>query len=115
MNVDGALDGRWLSENCRDRLQRGVALVLLIGLVWGIGSFYSKEQIRWLLCEYRCHREDVPNRMLREFLNGGPDRVYQDYERNSGDGHIYDEDSPVDNPAPDNLDHYYAALPFNEA
>ena len=96
------------SKMWQDRAQRAVALVLLLCLVWGITNSYSKEQTRRMLCEYECDSDEVPVRIIREFLNGGPDGSSLFHRGGLDDDPAYDEDQPVESPCPDDENHYYA-------
>ena len=96
------------SKVWQDRAQRALALVLLLCLVWGITNSYSKEQTRRMLCEYECDSDEVPVRIIREFLNGRPDESSLFHKGSLDDDPAYDEDQPLENPYPENEDHYYA-------
>ena len=93
------------STKWRDLLQKSVALMLLTSMVVGIGSFYERRQIRHLICGVYCQQDELPNRILREFLNGRADR-----EPTPETGW---EVQPVENPSPENREHYYARLQWN--
>jgi predicted Zn-dependent peptidase len=70
-------DKKALSRQWKNRLGRAAALLLLIWLAWEIGSFYSVEQIKRMYCGYVCDQEEVPIRIVRELLNGGPDSEHR--------------------------------------
>jgi hypothetical protein len=109
MIVEASTIREQMTREWQQPLQQVIALLLLGLLVWGIGSFYSIDQTRWILCEYIGQRDEVPFRVLREFLNGQPDSIFQSPEDFLETEDSDDENHPLDEPAPEDERNYYAS------